>query len=55
MNNMIPDMTLGPFVIKPVACGLFYTKDRASKDKRNNHLSPSTYIIHLYLSTYSFF
>jgi hypothetical protein len=34
MNNMIPGMTLGPFVIEPVACGLFHTKVRAAKDKR---------------------
>jgi hypothetical protein len=34
MDNMIPGMTLGPFVIKPAACGLFHTKDRAAKDKR---------------------
>jgi hypothetical protein len=34
MNNMIPGMTIGPFVINPVACGLFHTKDRAAKDKR---------------------
>jgi hypothetical protein len=34
MNNMIPGMTLGPFVIEPVACGLFHPKDRVAKDKR---------------------
>jgi hypothetical protein len=34
MNNMVPNMTLGPFVIKPIACSLFYTKDWATKDKR---------------------
>jgi hypothetical protein len=34
MNNMIPGITLGPFVIEPVACGLFHPKDRVTKDKR---------------------
>ncbi len=33
MNNLIPGMTLGPFVIEPVACRLFYVADRIHKDK----------------------
>jgi hypothetical protein len=34
MNKMVPNMTLGPFVIEPITCSLCYTKDRATKDKR---------------------
>jgi hypothetical protein len=34
MNNMNTGMTLSPFVIQPVACGLFHPKDRVTKDKR---------------------
>jgi hypothetical protein len=33
MNNLIPGITLGNFIIKPIACGLFYIEDRATKDK----------------------
>ena len=40
MNNMIPGMTLGPFVIEPVACGLFHPKDRVTKDKRQPDKKP---------------
>lgn len=33
MNNMIPGMTLGIFVIKPIPCRLTYIKDQVTKDK----------------------
>jgi hypothetical protein len=34
MNNLIPTMTLGRFVIEPLACHLLYQNDQATNDKK---------------------
>jgi hypothetical protein len=37
---LIPGMTLGAFVIEPVACSLFSVEDRATQDKRRSDRNP---------------
>ena len=41
MNNLIPGMTLGPFIIEPVACSLFYIAEKRTRKSSTRNLRTS--------------